>query len=1105
MSFVKYACWSDGEIDTFVRTTALEGDKAVFLGVHLPIAGFECVAGRLPEPTEEALFQALHERRPHVLALVEGEPGSGKSHLIQWLRYRWPDHGNDHVVIVPRSDGSLLGALERLRSGLGEPFAEPLRGLGQVAEHSLEGRAQAFLGQLVTFCQKTSFAQGVSLPKHADWLEQTSAWRILNHNALRSEWQAPREIVHILGGAGGKRDQQVARFTPAHVVQMIEIILANGGKIGSLAPQALFVQLQREVTSVVRGVVKEHRDDIDAQIAALGNGAPNTRKLLQALDARCEHAVQGLLGIQRDELQKRFLEVRRRLRAAGRRLVLLLEDITNLQGVDRQLIEALLPSAATPEERDLCDLVAALGVTPQYKDQFIEGLGNLLDRLTLHIQLTTSETHEVLARKACFLIDPEIRARFVATYLNAVRVKQVRMKAWVDGDPDRPRPNACEGCPHRKPCHAAFGSITIPKVDHGPVGLYPFTHESIERFWTRLTDPERKRTQRTPRGLLTNVVSVGLRQRDALVRGKFPTEQFEHRNVELIHPGPKVSDLLESVPTPEERERLKRTIVWWGDREDGSIRTKGDGRSYSGVSQGVMAAFALEWPAEGTVQPIPEEMLTRTPKAAATGDDPASVAVPVAAPSPAAKSATGPSTRQESKRPEPPLSKEWVERLEHLNAWAAGKPLASSAAWEELLFSTVTKIAPEDLGIPRWLWHKVMTKENIVLEGTRRSPDTIQLVIPRGAVVHHGLTALAWLRHGNVTDEAKRVEHFGNAARFQAAHARRAAEHVRGIEVKVREYLGGDPGTLAAKALVVFAWLSAEPPAKSRTALPAAPHAEQWHAALRARLSRRGLTEGWTSLGQTHEEWIGCLREIIAETERVGPQPQEDRGLDSALLNPGVLSNAVRELVEAPARWAPTQKTIPAKSLREFLSPIHDIVGKLRAAFQGAVEAEDEAILALVRAIDAQTGSNAVEGFVERTKKTVEDLQRLDPNLVPTSLASELSQSLKQLLQQGLAFGSDGLRAADDAIADLADAPRDADIPTKLTRVVGAPRLDLAALHLTVDHAARAIRSAHGKASAWMAESGVEGTEELEAAASRIDQAAKKVISALGKGGGGDD
>ncbi|WP_437277876.1 hypothetical protein WME90_42685 [Sorangium sp. So ce375] len=1108
MSFVKYACWSDGEINTFVRTTALEGGKAVFLGVHLPIVGFECVAGQLPEPTEEALFQALLQRRAHVLVVVEGEPGSGKSHLIQWLRYRWPGDGNDHVVVVPRSDGSLLGALERLRTELGEPFAEPLRGLGQVAEHSLEGRAQAFLGQLVTFCQKTSYAQGLRLPKHADWLDHTSAWRILNHNALRSEWPAPREIVNILGGAEGKRDQRMARFAPAHVVQMVELILASGGKIGSLAPQALFVQLQREVNSVVRGVVKEHRDDdVDTQIAALGNGAPNTTKLLEALDARCEHAVQGLLGIQRDELQKRFLEVRRRLRAANRRLVLLLEDITNLQGVDQQLIEALLPSPATPEESDLCDLVAVLGVTPEYHQKAIEGHGNLRDRLAFHIRLTTSDEDEVLKRKARFLLDPEIRARFVATYLNAVRTTHVRMKAWVERDPDSPRPNACETCPRRKPCHAAFGSVTIPKVAHGPVGLYPFTRDSIERFWGRLTDPERKRTQQTPRGLLINVISVGLKQREDLVRGHFPTEEFEHRSIDKIRPGARLNEPLEKVSAPEERKRLTRAIVWWGDKDDGSVRTESGGRIYSGIPQGVMAAFALEWPGEGIIQPAPEDALDTD-----AGETPAVAmaatveVIPVAAPAPAEKSAARQNTKPQEAVPSAPpppkhesvLPREWRERIEHLDGWAGGDDLVSPTAWESLLFSAFNKLAPEELGSPRWLWHRTMTEDNVVLQGTRQNPDTLQLVIQRGPVVHHGLTSLAWLRHGTVADEVKLVEHFGHVARFQAELARRAVEHVRGIEAKVKEYLGGDPGELAAKALVVLAWLWAEPPAQGERPLPAA----QWQLALRTRRSRAGLTKSWTSLGESYQGLIDALREIVAETERVGQEPQTDTSLDSALLDPAAIERAVRELVEAPTRWQPTQKTFPAKKLREFLAPVHYIVGKLRAEFESAIEAEDHATLALVKAIDGHTGGNDVEGFLARTRQTVEGLKQIDPNFLPTNLATEFSQSLKEMSQCELGAGSEGVRAADDAIAELTGAPPEADIPTKLMRVVRAPRLNLATMHKAVDLGARAIQHAHDKASCWMAESGVEGTDEIEAAAARIEQAAKKVVSALGKGGG---
>jgi hypothetical protein len=155
------------------------------------------------------------------------------------------------------------------------------------------------------------------------------------------------------------------------------------------------------------------------------------------------------------------------LRKDEKRLVLLLEDVTNLQGVDQQLIEALLPNPSVKENRELCELVAVIGVTPEYQSQVLEALGNVQDRLSFHIRLTPVDGSGVVGAQSLFLGDSERRQRFVGSYLNAVRLGLEEVKKWESDSSLKPRPNACARCVHQEVCFSRFGSIVIPNIgDH---------------------------------------------------------------------------------------------------------------------------------------------------------------------------------------------------------------------------------------------------------------------------------------------------------------------------------------------------------------------------------------------------------------------------------------------------------------------------------------------------------------------------------------------------------------------------------------------------------------------------------------------------------------
>jgi tRNA pseudouridine13 synthase len=73
---------------------------------------------------------------------VEGEPGSGKSHLIRWLYVNWPTGGRDLPILLQRLEVHPTGPLW----GAGEP---PGQGPARLRELAIAARFPALAAGLV--------------------------------------------------------------------------------------------------------------------------------------------------------------------------------------------------------------------------------------------------------------------------------------------------------------------------------------------------------------------------------------------------------------------------------------------------------------------------------------------------------------------------------------------------------------------------------------------------------------------------------------------------------------------------------------------------------------------------------------------------------------------------------------------------------------------------------------------------------------------------------------------------------------------------------------------------------------------------------------------
>ena len=138
-------CWDPSEVPEIINPYAEHISDGIFRFVHsdwdLSIAqprGTNYQDLRTTDYTSrtqvEFLEDFLDENKPHVLAAILGTTGSGKSHLVHWMRFNLPSNAHRLVIVVKKSGTSLkqivLSIIDQLPEDEKKPFMDTFRSAG---------------------------------------------------------------------------------------------------------------------------------------------------------------------------------------------------------------------------------------------------------------------------------------------------------------------------------------------------------------------------------------------------------------------------------------------------------------------------------------------------------------------------------------------------------------------------------------------------------------------------------------------------------------------------------------------------------------------------------------------------------------------------------------------------------------------------------------------------------------------------------------------------------------------------------------------------------------------------------------------------------------
>jgi hypothetical protein len=538
MSFRGFQCWDQSAVAEVFDREAAAVTPEVLLATHVapPIQRVSRIGGEFVAqgPTTEDQLLALLEKAedPSLILPIIGASGSGKSHLVLWLRESLLDDPNRRVIYLPKSDTTLTGVIERL----------------------LEGHTGGRFDELLNAVRHAS----------SSMTDRERALRLRADLAIRVEQTVT--------------DDQVERYVAAH----LPALLNDAGFEARLVDTGGAVH--RIVTEATRGGLNERTDfrpedlDLDlpiTEVEAFGAKAKafwgqlrRDRRILDAaialLNRHRDRAVSRVFGVNPMELVAVMRDVRAALLAENPdlRLLLMIEDFTLLQGIQHDLLEAMIELPRREGQAVMAPMTTVMAVTDGFFASVLDTSDTLRSRIEAQGHMYSLDAAYEQDSAAAGQIEPRLVREFVGRYLNASRIGSAGL---ANAAPNVP--NACESCALRGRCHEAFGT------DDGERGLYPFNATAIDRM------VRSRGTEFNPRDMLTVMSSTLVTHAPELAEGRFPSPSWA-RMFEIAEYRRRLPSLSLAVDrqarATQKGDQRAQLLTFWGGVPDDLVNLEPD-------------------------------------------------------------------------------------------------------------------------------------------------------------------------------------------------------------------------------------------------------------------------------------------------------------------------------------------------------------------------------------------------------------------------------------------------------------------------------------------------------------------------------------------------
>ncbi|WP_432571574.1 protein DpdH [Kineococcus sp. SYSU DK005] len=508
--FAGYVCWNRQFVAETVSTEAVHADPDVFLATHRPLRILRS-PWEAPETAtavdENDVLTDFTNRAPVggvVLMPILGESGTGKSHLVRWIREHLPETPRRRVIYLPKTDTNLSNVVHRLLMDVpGEQFddirSRVSRSSGQFDRERLPYELLAHLSVALKF----------HTVEEPDRLRRGFIRMLTSERGLSNLLTDAEFSKHLLkdGGVLTRLAAEVQRGRGRDEGER-----PFGFNADDLRPEDLATA---EMSAVARKIHTQLHTQLDEATTLFDLAA-------QLLNDNLDKAVLRMVDLGSGRLQQAMVDIRRELHSRGQEIVLLVEDLAVIQGVQGDLLDAISEAGVREGRQELATIRTLLAVTPgYYRDSIPETFRTRASASVSHSYRLDVAVSDGVG-DAATAVDQQYLVDFVGRYLNAARLGQQRLaehRKAVGASADDAAPNACLTCRFRATCHAAFGATS----DH--FGLYPYNATALVKAVQR--SMPRENPQFNPRRVLGHVVRHVLDNYDVALRdGTFPSPRF---------------------------------------------------------------------------------------------------------------------------------------------------------------------------------------------------------------------------------------------------------------------------------------------------------------------------------------------------------------------------------------------------------------------------------------------------------------------------------------------------------------------------------------------------------------------------------------------------
>lgn len=492
-----YVCWDVERVISTIQTEAVVASSAVFLATHTPLQiqraeidgrSFNNTGHMVSERDVLKDFLGHKTATGTVLMPVVGESGSGKSHLVRWVRENLPASDKRKVIYLEKSRTSLRHVIESLLDGVDDEEISQIRADVRNSTSSSDASSLALrlINELVIAMAGTTPA---------------------GLRGRQRQFAGPKGLALILQDPV-LQDQMLedGKFIPRFAEHMI----SDRGSGSERPPRFTVEDLPLSVASAVDGVAAPTRPMLRLLLSK-----PEMRDAaVDLLNEYWEKSVQATSSLGGGRVLDAMKKVREIYARQGKEIILLVEDFALIQGVQRDLLDAITETSQREGRTMLAPMRTLMAITSGYFHDLPEtaltriaaSTGGYVYNLDLVLDGDDRDSTESIAS-------------FVGRYLNAARIGRKELEEHNG----QSVPNQCEECPVRTVCHDAFGASAEG------FGLYPFNRSALRRTVHAIAPAEQPHAF-IPRTVLSRaVIPVLTESYDSIQEGSFPDEQFRSR------------------------------------------------------------------------------------------------------------------------------------------------------------------------------------------------------------------------------------------------------------------------------------------------------------------------------------------------------------------------------------------------------------------------------------------------------------------------------------------------------------------------------------------------------------------------------------------------